>query len=207
MRKLGEGWQYTVYDLGNGRVRKKYNAPLRSVWIILKDIIPGELAGMRKIAQYIPDLKKKALQSFDALASSSIPKEWLANPARVNGLDYEQDKVVPLADLFAKYSLPESKALIDEFIEFNQRLMRYRLIDKFFNMTKNFGKNKRGEIVLMDLGELESNVQKITRLRQARVWAVPYKLKWLKSHEVRAYFVQEMDKHFKLEEDNSPNNN
>lgn len=40
MKKIGAGWQYDVYDLGNGRVLKKFHLPIKSYWVILKAIFP-----------------------------------------------------------------------------------------------------------------------------------------------------------------------
>ncbi len=196
MKKLGEGWQYTVYDLENGRVLKKYNTRLRTCWIILKDIIPGEISGILKIPKYIPDLKCKALQSFEILKRTNVPLDWLANPRFVNEFDYEQDKVTPLINIFEQSSFEESKKIIDQFIEFNHKLIEHRLIDKFFNISKNFGLNSQGNIVLTDIGELLDNREKIYQQCKNRVWIVPYKLKWLRNVELRTYFVEQMDKHF-----------
>lgn len=196
MQKLGEGWQYTVYDLGNGRVFKKYNSSLRTAWIILKDIIPGEMLGIRKIPEYIPDLRKKAARSFDILRKKNLPAKWFRNPLFLSGLDYEQDKLIPLHRVFETHSLAESKQVIDLFIEFNKRLIHEGIIDKFFNISKNFSLNAEGEMVLTDLGELEDDEQKILKRRKERVWAVDYKLKWIRNKELRSYFVEQMDAHF-----------
>ncbi|MBP7005635.1 hypothetical protein KBB27_00730 [Patescibacteria group bacterium] len=196
MKKLGEGWQYTVYDLHNGRVLKKYNSPFRTSWIILKDVVPGEMGGIRKIPQYIHDLKRKAQISFDILTHKNLPAAWFGNFTRLHGLDYEQDKITPLHDVFAKASREHSKNTVDQFVKFNERLLSHGIVDKFFNISKNFGLDANGEMVLADIGELVEDEQKILKLRASRVWAVDYKLKWIRDKEVRGYFVEQMDGRF-----------
>lgn len=196
MKKLGEGWQYTVYDLGNGRVLKNYNSRLRTCWIILKDIIPGELSGLFRIPDYIPDLRRKAQKSFEILERRRLPADWVAHPLLLPNLAYEQDKVTPLLEIFERSSLEEGKQIIDLFIVFTHRLIEHGVIDKFFNITKNFGQDRFGNIVLIDLGELEDVPAKILKHRRERVWAVPYKLKWIRHKELRRYFVEQMDFHF-----------
>lgn len=195
MKKIGEGWQYTVYDLGNGRVRKKYNSELRTGWIILKDIIPRELEVIPKIPKYIPDLKRKALSSFKLLNRKQLPAAWLAHPLFVNELDYEQDRVLPLHILFEQLPFQDSKVIVDKFVVFNKKLIEIGVIDKFFHISKNFGQDASGRIVLMDIGELVGDRDKILKQLHTRIWAAPYKLKWIRDKKLRKYFVDQMDKH------------
>lgn len=201
MKKLGAGWQYTVYDLGNGRVLKKYNTWLMSLRIIVRDLLPrlldselflSELQKFPKIPQYISSLRIKALASIEALNRLSLPQAWFANPRFLDGLDYEQDRVTPLHLLFEQQPIEVSKHAIDQFIVFNQRLLAHGVADKFFNCPYNFGLNAEGDVVLMDIGELITDIERIRQQIESRCWAVGYPSKFIHNKELRAYFNEQM---------------
>lgn len=201
MKKLGAGWQYTVYDLGNGRVLKKYNAWPTSLRIIVRDLssrllnpdlFMSELRKFPKIPQYISNLRIKAIASIETLNRLSLPPAWFANPRFLDGLDYEQDKVTPLHVLFEQQSIEVSKQVIDKFVVFNQRLLAHGIADKFFNCAYNFGLNAEGEVVLMDIGELITDVERIRQQIESRCWAVGYPSKFIQNKELRTYFNERM---------------
>ena len=201
MKKLGAGWQYTAYDLGNGRVLKKYNAWPTSFRIIVRDLSSrlfnpelflSELRKFPKIPQYITNLRIKAQDSIEALNRLSLPCAWFANPRFLDGLDYEQDKVAPLHSLFEQQPIEASKHAIDCFVAFNQRLLAHGIADKFFNCPYNFGVNTEGDVVLMDIGELITDTERIRRQIESRCWAVGYPSKFIQNKELRAYFNEQM---------------
>ena len=165
---------------------------------MLKDVIPEDPRILLKIPRYLPDLKQAALRSRKILESKSLPPAWLGNPHFVNKLDYEQDNAIPIHTMINQGSLEERKYIIDQFMRFNRQLLEIGVIDKFFNMVRNFGLNHTGEVILIDLGELIIDEEEIAKQRRRRRWAIPYKLQWIQDEEVRAYFIQEMDKYITL---------
>ena len=100
MKKIGEGWQYGVYDLENGRVLKKFHSFIKSYWVVLKTIFPFRDDPMMMIPDFSRSMKRKALVSFEILKRRQIPPAWIGNPKFLNELDFEQDKVRPLHDVF-----------------------------------------------------------------------------------------------------------
>ncbi len=198
MKKIGEGWQYTVYDLGNGRVLKKFHSTLKSYWIILKTIFPFKNDPLWKIFDYSRGMKITALESFIIMKSKNIPASWMANPEFVNKLDFEQDKVESLAQVFDKSSVEEGKKLVDKFVEFNKKLFSFGIIDKSFNITKNYGIDSKGDVVLIDIGEIFDSKEKIEQQRKERAWAKFYVCDEIKSLDVRDYFLKRMDEEFGL---------
>lgn len=193
MKKIGEGWQYGVYDIGNGRVLKKFHSLPKRYWAILKTIFPFKDDPFYKVPGYARSMRLKALESFSVLKDSKIPPEIVGNPTFVNQFDFEQDKVVPLHDYFNEISIEAGKKLIDDFVLFNKQLLNYGFIDKSFNIGKNFGINDGGEIVLIDIGELFSNKDRIQKQIENRAWAKHYVTDHIPKKLVR-YFIKEMDK-------------
>ncbi len=196
MKKIGEGWQYGVYDLENGRVLKKFHSPLKSYWVILKDIFPFKQDSIFEIPGFSRGMKVKALESFEILKKKNLPPEWLGNPKFINDLDFEQDKAFPLHDIFSQSEVEEAKGIIDKFVEFNKKLLERGVIDKSFNITKNYGLNSDGEIVLIDIGELFDNPERIKEQCAGRAWAKDYVAGRIANDVAREYFIKEMDKNF-----------
>ena len=202
MKKIGEGWQYEVYDLENGRVLKKFHSPIKSYWVILKTIFPFREDSLAMVPRFSKSAKKKALASFEILKTKKIPDAWLGNPKLLQELNYEQDKADPLHNVFAKSDATRIKSLIDQFIGFNKQMLEKGVIDKSFNITKNFGLNKDGKIILIDLGELFDDPVRIKKQIIDRAWDVNYVSGCIKDKEAREYFIKKMDENFKINQVN-----
>ena len=141
-------------------------------------------------------MRRKADESIEVLKRTSVPQEWIANPIFKNKYDFEQDKVIPLHDLFENLDTDEIKKVIDQFVELNKRLMGIGMIEKSFNITKNYGLNKNGQVVLIDIGELFDKEELISKQIKNRVWNKNYVSGRIKNIEAREYFISEMDKNF-----------
>lgn len=187
-----------AYDLGNGRVLKKWNSWPIAFWVILKNIFPFKENAWWRIPQFIYYSKIKAEQSRERLERGDLPPEWFANPKFVCGLTYEQDKVTPLENFFEHATLAASKKIIDQFIIFAEKVLQRGVIEKSFNITQNFGLDSAGKIVLVDIGELIHNEAIILRQRTRRAWAKPYVIEHIHNEELRAYFIERMDAHFSV---------
>lgn len=196
MKKIGQGWQYTVYDLENGRVLKKFHSWARACFVIFREIFPFREDSFFEIPYFIKDMKRKADESFNILKRVSIPQEWMANPKFINKYDFEQDKVIPLHDVFDNLDTNEIKNIIDQFIELNKKIMSLGIIDKSFNITKNYGLNNKKEIVLIDIGELFDDKNLIDKQIKNRVWEKSYVGGMIKNKEAKEYFINEMNKNF-----------
>lgn len=196
MRKIGEGWQYSVYDLENGRVLKKFHSFIQSYWVILKTIFPSKDDPLMMVPDFSRSMKKKALASFAILKRKNIPSDWLGNPRFINELDFEQDKAKPLHDVFANSDVFTTKQVIDKFILFNKRLLEMEVIDKSFNITKNYGLNEKDEIVLIDIGELFDDPVQINQQCVNHAWDRNYVSGCIQNEHARKYFIEEMNKNF-----------
>jgi hypothetical protein len=196
MKKLGEGWQYGIYDLGNGRVFKKFHSLPKSYWVILKNTFPFQNDPIGKVPSYSRSVKRKAIESFNVLKRHDIPRTWIGNPKFLTGLDFEQDKCEPLHEAFEKSDTAGIKKLIDRFIDFNKDLFKRGVIDKGFNITKNYGLSKDGAMILTDIGELFDDPQRIRQQLKDRAWDKPYVAGCIKNKEAREYFIARMDEEF-----------
>ena len=199
MKKIGEGWQYDIYDLGNNRVLKKFHSLPKSYWVIIKNTFPFQNDPIWKIPSYSRSVKRKAIESFDILKRHDIPQTWIGNPKFLTRLDFEQDKCEPLHEVFGNSDTATIKRLIDQFVYFNKDLFGRGVIDKGFNITKNYGLSKDGKMVLMDIGELFDTPQMIRQQLKDKAWDKPYVAGCIKDREAREYFIARMDKEFCFE--------
>jgi len=195
MDKLGRGWQYTAYDLGNGRVLKRRNTKLQAYRVMFKSLLP--FPPIWKFPKFYRAAQSEAVGSLKKVQQTSLPKELFGNPTfSANGIDYEQDKVLPLQDFFKQCNLEEGKQAINKFVEFNKLLLAHNFIDKSFAIGKNFGFNEREEIAMCDIGEIWSSPENIQKQIINRVWTYNYVVKVFPNQELKDYFIREMDKAF-----------
>ncbi|OGF83341.1 hypothetical protein A3B18_02025 [Candidatus Giovannonibacteria bacterium RIFCSPLOWO2_01_FULL_46_13] len=198
MKKLGEGWQYSVYNLGNGRVLKKYHHWLSSAWVMFKDLLNEKEHSIFEIPSFIVDLDGKAKESIKIIGRRTIPMSWLGNPKFLNDLDYEQDKVIPLHAVFESSTTAQINEIIDVVLDFNKELLARGVIDKSFNITKNYGLDKKSKIVLIDFGELYDEPANIRKQLTKKIWHKSYVGGYIKDLDARKYFLEKMDEFAKL---------
>lgn len=196
MKILGRGWQYTVYDMGKGRVLKKYNTLLSSYLVMLRESFRYIRMPVFRFNRYYIKSRETALLSVKIISESGLEKWMFGNPKIIDGCNYEQDKVVPLLEYFKHANLDDGKMIIDKFVEFNKLLLSNSLIEKNFNI-KNFGINNSGNIMLFDLGEIYSNKEEVQRQIQMRMWVKPDIIDGV-SCALREYFIDKMDSAFKI---------
>lgn len=193
MKLLGRGWQYSVYDLENGRVIKKMNSRFLAYLQMLKGCFPYTKLGINQFPKMFQASVNMATNSIRSLKKISFDKKLLGNPKFFeNSLEYEQDKIIPVEDYLKTISVEEGKKAIDEFYNFNINLISLGFIDKSFAIAKNFGIDHQGKIILSDLGELYFSPELRNQI-QKRPWAANYVIKPLPKN-LRNYFVEKMDR-------------
>ena len=193
MKMLGRGWQYTVYDLGNRRVLKKYNTWFDAYMVMLKDSFFHVRPPVFYFSRYYSDGQKSAISSLKKVSETSLDAWVVGNPKVLSGCEYEQDFVEPLSEYFERVTVEDGKRMIDRFVEFTLLLLRSSVLEKNCNIADNFGLNDEGKIILIDLGEICFVEEEIQDQIQKRVWAAPDVLSRLPIG-LRSYFVEEMDR-------------
>lgn len=100
--------------------------------------------------------------------------------------------------MFADSDTASIKAIIDQFIILNKQLLGLGIIDKSFNITKNYGLNEKGDIILIDIGELFDNPERVKKQLIDRAWDRNYVSGCIKDKEAQEYFIKKMDENFGL---------
>ena len=192
MKKIGQGWQYTVYDIGNGRVRKVFNSRLQAYGIFLRECFPYSDYPIWKFGKVYEDMYSKAKISISWLKKTSINFQIFGNVVFLNETDYEQDYSLPLNIYLKKLDISKGRRVIDEFIHLNKLLISNEIIDKSFLIGKNYAINSSGDVILIDVGELFIGKEKIENQIKKRPWDHPYVTSTIPKH-LRKYFVESLD--------------
>jgi hypothetical protein len=192
MKKVGQGWQYTVYDLGGGRVLKRYNTWLEAYGVMLRDSFLHIRLPVVFFSRYYKEGKERALRSLTFIQNSTIDPAVFGNPKLLEGSSYEQDNITPLRKYLATCTYEEGRAVIDAFAGFNLMLLQQSVIEMNCNVADNFGLNPQGKMVLIDLGEICTDKEEIQSQIRKRVWSAADVVSGLPAG-LRSYFVEKMD--------------
>ena len=65
---------------------------------------------------------------------------------------------------------------------------------RIFNFTINFGRNRKGEIVFLDLGELLFEKKDVQKLIEDKFWLRVRSYKWHLDGELKEYYREHMGK-------------
>lgn len=193
MKKIGCGWQYTVYDIGNGRIRKVFNTKTQAYLIFSRECFPYTDFPLWKFPCLYRDLRKKAETSLSWIKDTTMDISLFGNPRIINETDYEQDLVTPLNTHLQGISLDQGKKIIEEFIILNRLFIKNDMIDKSFLIGKNYGINCNQKVILTDIGELFVGKENVETQVKIRPWDHPYVTKTI-PRQLRKYFIEEMDK-------------
>jgi hypothetical protein len=193
MKKIGGGWQHTVYDIGGGRVRKIFNTKTQSYFIFLRECFPYTKFPLWKFSDLYKNMLTKAQTSLSWIQQTTLDPSLFGNPKILNDSDYEQDLLVPINKYLRDVSVEDGRKIVDNFVLLSKLFIENEVIDKSFLIGKNYGINKDGKIILTDIGELFVGKEKVMNQVNLKPWDHPYVTKTIPK-QLRMYFVKEMDK-------------
>ncbi len=183
MKRISKNFFYTVYVKENDRVFKKENSDFHK--------LVCHIFGNRKGLPYI----RASLARSKILAKNVPDQNIIAHPQFLDNYDYEQDKVVIIADYFAEHTIEENKKIIDFYIEHLYATWTYGFSDIIFNFSHNCGIDNEGRIVLVDFNEITFSKETIRDLVRHKRWLRNWTYGYLKRHkDVRVYFETQMEK-------------
>lgn len=185
MEKLGEGYFYDVFDLGNEKVLKKKKS-FRRIGNSLGNKINPFLKWFRAYffiskSQAVTEKIKDKMKSFPELS------RLLGDPKFNTSTDFEQDKVILLMDYFATHTLEENKSIIDKYIDLLQKMLTYGIHDYVYKFKNGYGVSKNGEIVFIDFNEVTFSKEKTLDLAEANHWQKEAQYRKYEEGELKQY--------------------
>jgi hypothetical protein len=196
MKKIGEGYYYNVYNLGNGRVLKKLKNKFGMFWfIVTKNIWWGTtFSEYNQATNNIPNI----ILMYKELQKRIGDEPFLGNPIFQDGLSYEQDKAVVVEKFLKTASVEESKKLIDQYALFIKKLWEYGIYEKSWNFTINNGINNHGNVILIDFNEVSFDLDHVKEKLESKRYTRTYSRSSLKE-EVRDYYDVVMEREMTLQ--------
>lgn len=171
--EIGRGWQYAVYDLGNGRILKKKYSNLEKFFLIKeKQIKKGKPYSLPQILISILRVNKMAGDANEYIRklSTKFNLSFLGNPLFDRFGGYGQDKVLLLDDIFNSCSLEDGKRLFDQYSLLIHETWKFGFSDIIFNFLGNNGIDRNGKIIQSDFGEITFNKNKVLENIKNKRW-------------------------------------
>mgnify|MGYP001595444958 CR=1 FL=1 len=195
--EIGRGWQFVVYDLGNGRVLKKRYPKLDQFFLIRdKQIKKGKSYSLMQILISILRVNKMAKDSnkYMKKLSAKFNLSILGNPVFVGLNSYEQDKVILLKDILNNCSLDDGKRLFDQYILLIHQTWKFGFSDIMFNFLENNGINRNGKLIQSDFGEITSNKNKVLENIKNKKWLKVNCFRTFPEGELKKYYTSIMER-------------
>jgi hypothetical protein len=152
MKRIGQGYYYNVYDLGNGRVRKIPRSQIAQIWqlFVWYFLSPKTLFQELMRAPFSYSKRKEEFSISKEIISHA--PSFFGNP-KIEGDIYEQDKVTILGDVMQTSSPSEFLARCKEYTTVIHSLWKQGIGETVFNFTINAGIDDAGKLILLDTNE------------------------------------------------------
>ncbi len=201
MKKIGEGFYYKVFNLGNGRVLKKQ----MSFFSRVRKLIAW--GGVEGISPFAMLNYQKMQKKFNASLVGSrellnvLPQSILGNPVFLNNYEYEQDKVIPLVDTLPYFTDEQFFARAYEYVVLQKLLWTYGYSDQVFNFTINCGiDEKTKKLILLDFNELTSSKEKVLKNIANKKWNTQMSLRDFPRAELKEHISRLFENEFTNQE-------
>lgn len=187
--KIGEGWQYKVYRKDNKVIKIPKNN-LEIIKTIITDY-PRLLLHPLDLYSKLKWIKEERRKSLERLKDSNLPKEILANYS-FEDKRIIQSEVTPIKQILDESNISRQRRIIDDFIEFTIKCWKFGFSEKTYNFTVNHGVDEKGNIVLMDFGEITFSKERIKHDIENQVWLDKHAYNERISKELKPYFKKQM---------------
>lgn len=196
---IGDGLEYTIYDLGNGRVLKRPKTPeeQRAKLISWGIVDEGEIEAKLREMDMLSHRSVEKTRSL--LEDNKLSASLLGNPIFGPGLEYSQDKSTALHEYINSHSLEENKNEVEKYISLTHQLWKSGMADTIFNFTVNNGVSKDGSSVHLDIGEFVFEKSEIAEFIKKKIWLEKYSYTQLKDSVLQEFVAQKFDEAFTLE--------
>lgn len=171
MTTIGKGWQYIVYDLQNGRVKKQTHSTLiQYLYILFNNVFVrwNVFAESWKQMQRVRKMEKASNEYIQSILPIFDTK-LLGNPVFCDN-GYEQDKGVILGEILKNCSIGEGKKIFAAYVHLIQTTWCYGFADTVFNFAVNNSLSTESKIVQLDFGELIFNKADVEQCIKCKCW-------------------------------------
>lgn len=193
MKKLDSGLQFNVYELANERVLK---IPKKDFRMLLKNLKwePHLIFVPWILRRKIKSAKKDREFSLNYFENSGLG-DLVANTEIKKGKIF-QDKVTPLKEVIGK-SFQKDREIIDKYVSFIFKCWEKGFSDRVYNFDVNNGLNRKGEVCLIDIGEITTSKERVKQDILSKRWEKAGCYKRL-NKKTKHYYKEKMNKNLTL---------
>lgn len=188
MKKIGQGWQFKVYD-GGDFVEKVPTSP----WEIRLKMLRYHPQFMFKLGQLEAKVRRLIAERdavIEQLHHRDVDLDLLADLWIADG-KIQQNKVTPLGEALRQGA--DGKALIDAYIDHTLRCWRNGFAETSYNFTVNHGLDESGACVILDFGEISFEKAEVRQDIQTRLWEGAWSCTTDLDPKLSAYCVAQMN--------------
>lgn len=192
LEKLGSGEEVNVFRLNDYRVLKspltreqkrcllKHRYPNKTASAIEKRILHGE----KQLLYSQRNLKKYVLKTAP---------ELIGNPVFLGGGAYTQDLAVVMEDYIRSHTYEEDKSILRQYLRCVLKQWRFGFYRVVANFTIDYGVDKKGNVLILDLGELTFSKAKVANWIKKRTWLLNWSYINLKDERLKKYYAAMMN--------------
>lgn len=192
---IGEGLQYRVYRITNGRVLKEPRSAAQVCSTLIKWRAPYSLGTWGRVLQETAIVMARRRFSIAGLSRMGEYRlgPLTGNPQFLPGTSYTQDFAQALLQPILRSTMSEFRLLVDAYIENLLGCWRLGFSDIVFNFAINSGTGRDDSVILLDLGEVSFSEPAILRAVSDKLWLRKKSFLLLPSDEHRALLSKRMD--------------
>jgi tRNA A-37 threonylcarbamoyl transferase component Bud32 len=186
--KIGQGLQFNVYEKEN----KVEKIPTSKRQIKQKLLLwtPSYLLKPLALEKEANKVIKERKEIIKELNKRKIKPSLLAN-LKIQKSKIEQDKVVPLGE---KLKQPNQYKLIDKYIKFIFKCWKNGFSERTFNLTINNGVTNKGDIILIDFGEITFKKEDVKKAIKIKRWKKSWSFKKDLNPKIKKYYEKQIEK-------------
>lgn len=186
--KIGEGLQYNVFDLGDGKVRKVPKSREEMMDHCFKG---GD--SQEKAEESTSKALERREKAVEKLKNECIDSSIFGSPEFKENGEVVQDKVKPVDQVFENASLEQKKQIIDKYVELLRKLWEQGMGDTIYNFTVNTGLTDQGDLIMLDFGEIVFSKQRVKKEVKGQKWLDKWSYSQdLEDERVKEYFKERM---------------
>lgn len=199
MKFISCGWQYIVYDIGNGRVRKVKHSVYTRYVFILSQLIFQNFCNLFSLHKIVISESKRVQEEmvisnqYIQEILTKIPSKYLGNPVFINSTDYEQDRAIPLKQLLRSNNV---KGLLSKYIHLIHILWGYNIGETVFRFSANNGLDRDGNVVQIDFGEITNDKERVLSDIKEKRWV---RFSKYLGNGTREFYLKRMDEEMTVE--------
>lgn len=189
--EIGRGAQYQVVQINADRVRKIPLTPEESQRVVLgfspEDIVQARTIDYTQLAVDGVTHVRRTLEAKPELRST------FGNPDFEYGAQYTQDYMPLFGNAVRGATVEQGRLLVEQYIALQHNLWRHGIGDYIFKCAANNGVDIFGRVVLLDFGEITTDIGFMTKSLEQKSWLASNSYKNRLPDQLKSFYSKRME--------------